>query len=113
VEKYAKGFKEKIKPVRNAAGEEIVEPFRDAQVALQRAEFTNIQREQFFNEAFQDILVKLFEKWLKSEPHAVKEREFLYHTALALGQVKHQLIEYDTFGANAAAHLRAKEEQPK
>jgi tyrosine-protein phosphatase YwqE len=101
MEKYVKGFREKIKPHTDEKGNAIVEPFRDAQRALVRGQFSVREREEFFGECFQDILVQLFEKWLTSETHAVKEREFLYHSALALGSVKAMMLQYEQFGTNA------------
>jgi hypothetical protein len=102
-DKFTKGFKERIKPrVDYVNRETIREPFRDAQLALQRGQFATREREEFFNEAFTDILTDLFTQWVKSEPHCTKEREFLYHTALALGSVKENLIKRETLGKNAA-----------
>jgi len=101
MKKYTDGVREKLKPKMNAAGEEIVEPFRDAQKALVRAKFVSKEREDFFNEAYQDIMIQLFEKWVTTEPHAVKEREYLYHCCMAMGSVKQQLITYEMFGKNA------------
>lgn len=101
-DKFTKGFKERIKPrVDPLKGEAVKEPFRDAQLYLQRGQFATREREEFFNEAFTDILTSLFTQWLKTEPHCTKEREFLYHTALALGSVKENLISRETLGRNA------------
>jgi hypothetical protein len=75
MDKYRKGFEEKIKPKMNhETGEYKVEPFRNAQVALVT--------------------------WLKTEPHAQKEREYLYHTAMALGSVKEKLVGIEMYGSN-------------
>lgn len=101
-DKFTKGFKDRIRPrVDYAKGEVVKEPFRDAQLALMRGQFATKEREEFFNEAFTDILTDLFTQWVKSEPHCTKEREFLYHTALALGSVKENLIKRETLGRNA------------
>jgi len=104
MEKFSKGFKERIKPrvdYVSGSGETIKEPFRDAQFALSRGQFASQIREDFFNEAFTDILTDLFSQWVKSAPHCTKEREFLFHTALALGSVKENLINRETLGKNA------------
>lgn len=102
-ETFRSGFKERIQPkVDPQTRETVVEPFRDAQLTLFRGEFAKKERDEFFNDAFTDILTDLFTQWLKSEPHCVKEREFLYHTALALGSVKGNLINRETLGKNAA-----------
>jgi hypothetical protein len=101
-DKFKKGFKDRIQPrVDVQTRETVVEPFRDAQLALTRGQFATKEREEFFNEAFTDILTELFSQWVKSEPHCTKEREFLYHTALALGSVKENLIKRETLGRNA------------
>lgn len=109
MEQYKDHFNKRIKPTRDHdTGEYKVDPFRDAQFALSKAVFSEHEREVFFSEAFSDILSDLFTTWLKSEPHAVKEREFLYHTAMALGSVKEKLIRIEQFGNNAK-HLVAQE----
>jgi sulfatase maturation enzyme AslB (radical SAM superfamily) len=101
MDKYRKAFSEKVKPQMNHdTGEYKVEPFRDAQNALRRATFVKTEREQFFNDAYGEILSDLFVTWLKSEPHAVKEREFLYASAMALGEVKARMINIETYGNN-------------
>jgi hypothetical protein len=102
MDKFKSGFKEKIKPKFNPqTGDKTVEPFRDAQAALAKAAFARQERDTFFNEAYTDILTELFVAWLRTEPHCQKEREYLYHSAMALGSVKEQLIRYETYGANA------------
>jgi hypothetical protein len=112
IETYSKKFKEKITPRLNRDSNEMtVEPFRDAQVALARASFVKQDRELFFNEAYSDMLVQYFYKWLTSEPHCVKEREYLYHCALALGSVKQQLVSYETYGNNAAFFNKKQDDQ--
>jgi hypothetical protein len=111
-DKFTKGFKDRIKPrvdYVKGNGEVVKEPFRDAQLALTRGQFATREREEFFNEAFTDILTELFSQWVKSEPHCTKEREFLYHTALALGSVKENLIKRETLGKNSAYIQRPQE----
>jgi len=101
MDKYKDGFQSRTKPRMNHETNEYkVEPFRDAQIALGKAEFAVREREQFFGEAYSEILADLFVTWLKTEPHATKEREFLFHTAMALGSVKEKLIGIERFGAN-------------
>jgi hypothetical protein len=92
---YTEGFRGKLNPSTK-------EPFREAQKALLRASFADQMKSQFFDEAYIDILVQLFAKWLQSEPHAQKEREHYYYSALALGSVKEMLIGYEVAGKNAA-----------
>jgi len=101
MDKYRKGFEAKIKPKMNHETNEYkVEPFREAQVALGRAEFVHREREQFFGDAYSEILADLFVTWLKTEPHCSKEREYLYHTAMALGSVKEKLVGIEMYGNN-------------
>jgi hypothetical protein len=101
MDKYRVGFEKKIKPKMNhETGEYKVEPFRDAQIALGRAQFVQREREQFFGEAYGEILADLFVAWLATEPHCSKEREYLYHTAMALGSVKEKLVGIEMYGNN-------------
>lgn len=71
-----------------------------AKEALVRAEFSSRQRDEFFNDAYGEILVEYFINWLKTDPHETKTREFIYNSALALGDVKQKLINYETYGRN-------------
>ena len=101
MDKYRDGFVKKIKPrMDHNTGELKVEPFRDAQIALAQGMFATREREEFFGNAYSQILSDLFITWLKTEPHAAKEREYLYHTAMALGSVKEKLMQIETFGNN-------------
>ena len=58
------------------------------------------EREKFFEEAYGELLVEYFINWLKTEPHENKTREFIYNSALALGDVKQKLIGYEVYGKN-------------
>lgn len=110
MDKYKKGLEQRIKPKMNHdTGEYKVEPFRDAQVALGRAQFVEREREQFFNDAYSEILADLFVTWLKSEPHCTKEREYLYSVAMALGSVKEKLVGIETYGNNVKFIQQQKE----
>lgn len=101
MDKYKDGFQKRIKPKMNHdTGEYGIQPFRDAQEALGKAEFAVREREQFFGEAYSEILADLFVTWLKTEPHCSKEREFLYHTAMALGSVKEKMVQAEMYGTN-------------
>ena len=71
-----------------------------AKEALVRAEFSSRQREEFFEDAYGELLVEYFINWLKTDPHETKTREFIYNSALALGDVKARLIQYETYGKN-------------
>ena len=101
MDKYRKNFHDRVKPAMDhSTGEYKVEPFRIAQKALQTSTFAKIEREEFFTEAYGEILADLFVAWLKSEPHATKEREFLYSSAMALGEVKNRMLRFETLGNN-------------
>lgn len=80
-----------------------------AREALVCAEFSSRQREEFFEDAYGELLVEYFINWLKTEPHENKTREFIYNSALALGDVKQKLINYETLGKNVA-HLEDNED---
>jgi len=111
MEKYKKKFEEKVKAkYDHEDGELKVNPFRDAQFALSKATFAKKDREQFFSDAYADILTQLFSQWLVTEPHCTKEREYLYHVAMALGSVKERLVQIEQFGANAA-YIQQKDER--
>ena len=71
-----------------------------AKEALIRAEFSSRQREEFFDNVYGELLVEYFINWLKTDPHEVKTREFIYNSALALGDVKSRMIGYETYGRN-------------
>ena len=77
-----------------------VHPDTLARQALVNAEFASRERDEFFNDAYGDVLTDLFIEWLKTEPHENKSREFLYSTAMALGSVKERLLQIETYGRN-------------
>jgi len=71
-----------------------------AKEALVNAEFASRERNEFFDDAYGELLVTYFMHWLKTEPHETKTREFIYNSALALGDVRQKLVEYETLGKN-------------
>ncbi len=77
-----------------------IHPDLQAKEALLKATFASQQREEFFNEAYGDILTQYFTSWLSTDPHEVKTREFIYNSALSLGDVKQKLINFETYGKN-------------
>ena len=91
MEKYRKAAEMKLKGQH---------PDMIAKEALVKAEFSSRQREDFFEDAYGEILVEYFINWLQTDPHESKTREFIYNSALALGDVKQRLINYETFGRN-------------
>lgn len=85
------------------AGEKILKkahPDTIAKEALVKAAFASQEREQFFDDAYGELLVTYFMHWLKTDPHETKTREFIYNSALALGDVRTKLVEYETLGKN-------------
>ena len=71
-----------------------------AKEALVNASFAKIEREEFFDKAYGEILVDYFMAFLNTEPHENKTREFIYNSVLALGDVRKRLVSYETFGKN-------------
>ena len=71
-----------------------------AKEALVRAEFSERMKEEFFNEAYGELLVDYFIQFLGTEPHENKKREFIYSCVLGLGDVKARLTQYETYGRN-------------
>lgn len=109
MKKFVDGYEKKLKAPRYQGTDDTpVEPFREAQKNLIQAQFVDQVRQEFFNAAYLDILVELFGKWLTSEPHCTKEREFYYHSAMALGAVNEMMVRYETAGKNVS-YMRAQE----
>ena len=91
MDKYRKTAEKKLKGLH---------PDLQAKEALVRAEFSSREREQFFEDAYGELLVDYFINFLKTEPHETKTREFIYNSCLGLGDVKNKLIQYETYGKN-------------
>ena len=102
MQKYKQGIDKKVKPQLQGDGTYRPNPFAGAQTALAKATFSKKERDEFFTEAYGDILSDLFIQWLKTEPHCTKEREYFYHVAMALGSVQERLIQVEMYGANQA-----------
>lgn len=105
MDKYKQSFTDRIKPkmdYSSGIGQVKVEPFKESQMALVKSMFAKEEREQFFSDAYGEILSDLFVAWLKTEPHATKERDFLYASAMALGSVKAKMVGIEMYGANMA-----------
>ena len=91
MEKYRSSAEKKLKGQH---------PDLKAKEALVRAEFSSRQREEFFDNVYGELLVEYFINWLKTDPHEVKTREFIYNSALALGDVKARMVQFETYGKN-------------
>jgi len=103
MDKYRDNFSDRIKPkmdYSSGIGQVKIEPFKESQMALVKSMFAKEEREQFFSDAYGEILTDLFVAWLKTEPHATKERDFLYASAMALGSVKAKMVGIEMYGAN-------------
>ena len=114
MDKYKKGANQRFKPkMDHSTGEYKQNPFADSQSALKKAVFAKRERDEFFTEAYSEILVDLFIQWLQTEPHCQKEREYMYHVAMGLGSVKEKLLQIETYGFNQETidNIRAQEEQ--
>ena len=91
MDKYRKTAEKRLKGLH---------PDLQAKEALVKAEFSSREREMFFEDAYGELLVEYFINWLKTDPHETKTREFIYNSALSLGDVKQKLINYETYGKN-------------
>jgi len=91
MEKYRKAGEKSLKKVH---------PDILAKEALVKSEFSSRERNEFFDDAYGELLVTYFMHWLKTDPHETKTREFIYNSALALGDVRQKLVEYETMGKN-------------
>jgi hypothetical protein len=103
MDKYKQSFNDRVKPrmdYTSGVAQTKIEPFRDSQLALAQSRFAKAEREEFFNTAYGEILSDLFLAWLHTEPHATKERDFLYASAMALGSVKAKMVGIEQYGAN-------------
>jgi hypothetical protein len=85
---------------KKSYGNHKIHPEELARVAHVQGKFAARERDEFFDEAYGDILVDLFLQWLKTEPHETKSREFLYASAMALGSVKEKMMNFEMYGKN-------------
>ena len=99
MEKY-KDIAEKRFGNKKSHGKHKTHPEILAQQAHVKGEFASRTLDEFFNEAYGEVLCDLFHQWLVTEPHETKTREFLYSTAMGLGSVREKLIQMETYGKN-------------
>ena len=102
MDKYRKAAEKKLT--------EKVHPDMLAKEALVNAEFSSREREEFFDKVYGELLVEYFLNWLKTDPHETKTREFIYNSALALGDVKQRMLQFEMLGRNIP-HLEDKDER--
>ena len=91
MDKYRKPAEKKLKGIH---------PDLLAKEALVKAQFSSQVKEEFFNEAFGELMVDYYVKFMETDPHEHKSREFIYSCVLALGDVKNRLTQYETYGKN-------------
>ena len=99
VEKYKDVAKKKLGNQKSHGNHE-THPEVLAQQAHTRGEFSSRVMDEFFTEAYGEVLIDLFMQWLQTQPHETKSREFLYSTAMGLGSVREKLIQMETYGKN-------------
>ncbi len=101
MDKYRKSAEKKLKGIH---------PDVEAKEALVKAEFASREREVFFTDAYGELITDYFLRFLKTEPHEYKAREFIYSCVLSLGDVKSKLTQYEMFGKNMSTMMNNKEE---
>lgn len=111
MDKYKKTADKRLANPRSH-GKHKIHPEILAQEAHTKGQFAARVTDEFFDEAYGEILVDYFLQWLKTEHHETKSREYLYHCAMALGSVKDKLIQMETLGKNIPT-LKEMEEQFK
>ena len=78
----------------------VVDPYKTSQEWLEQAAFADRVKNDFFDKAYAEILLDIFQQWLRTGPEEQEVREYLYHVALGLGDVKNRLIGYVEVGSN-------------
>lgn len=91
-------------------GRHKTDPTLLAQRAHVRGKFASQINNEFFDNAYGEIIVDLFVAWSDTAPWDKDTREYLYTTAMALGSVKEKLIEIETYGKNAVLPEETKNE---
>lgn len=66
-----------------------------------RGEQASRKKDEFFDEAYAEILLDLFLTWANTGLHEKDLRESLYQNTLALGAIKNKLHEYQVYARNA------------
>jgi len=70
-------------------------------IMANRGEQASRKKDEFFDEAYAEILMDLFIRWSQTELHETEFRESLYQNTLALGAISMKLAEYEMQGRNA------------
>ena len=82
-------------------GQSHTDPTLQYRKALLNAHFASEARTEFMDDAYGDILVDLFIKWIETNPHEERTREYLYSVAQGLGFVREKMVAYELSGKNA------------
>lgn len=99
MDKYKDVATRKMANKKNHGGYE-THPEVLAQQAHTKGEFASRVMDEFFTDAYGEVLVELFMEWLQTQPHETKSREFLYSTAMGLGSLRQKLMQMETYGRN-------------
>ena len=99
---------------KSQTGKSHTDPTLQYRKALLNAHFATEAQTDFMDDAYGDILVDLFKKWVETNPHEEKTREYLYSVAQGLGFVREKMAAYELAGKNAEFlnQEKPKEETP-
>ena len=99
MDKYRKSAEKRLGN-KKSYGNHKVHPEELARMAHVKDHFAARERDEFFDEAYGEVLVDYFVEWLQTDPHETKSREFLYSAAMALGSVKEKMMSFEMYGKN-------------
>jgi sulfatase maturation enzyme AslB (radical SAM superfamily) len=99
MEKYREAAEKRLGN-KKSYGKHKIHPEELARRAHVKGHFAAKERDEFFDEAYGEVLVDYFVEWLKTDPHETKSREFLYAAAMALGSVKEKMMSFEMYGKN-------------
>jgi len=99
MEKYRESAEKRLGN-KKSYGKHKIHPEELARRAHTKGHFAAKERDEFFDEAYGEVLVDYFVEWLQTDPHETKSREFLYAAAMALGSVKEKMMSFEMYGKN-------------
>jgi len=99
MEKYRESAEKRLGN-KKSYGNHKIHPEELARMAHVKGHFAAKERDEFFDEAYGEVLVDYFVEWLQTDPHETKSREFLYAAAMALGSVKEKMMGFEMYGKN-------------
>lgn len=71
------------------------------QIYMNRGRDAEKVKDEFFDEAYAEIMLDLFLRWTQTHLNEVEFRESLFQNVLALGAIKNKLVEYQRYARNA------------